>query len=272
MYDRPHFFDRSPQPPRWGMWGPAWVDPASKEMPPDAFDFQQVPTHQEYLQGQRGPELSFADGPHALALPDVYEPAYSYPLIVWFHREGSDEEEVFEVLPLISERNYIALALRGNVEDGPAAEWSTAKDPPGQIAQRLQGTIEHLRTIVNLHPDRVILAGMGTGGQVALEVFLHRPEWFQGVASLNGNFQLTEMPLVRLRALRGRRVLLTTHLSSVPGRAAQMVATGRLLYTAGLQVATRIYHDQTEHTQRRVLRDLDHWIMDGIQSAVKAAG
>src|SRR5690348_7083348 len=57
-------------------------------------------------------ELPGVEVPHRICLPQNYEPGYSYPLIVWLHDQGCDAEEVDDVLPRISERNYLGVALQ----------------------------------------------------------------------------------------------------------------------------------------------------------------
>lgn len=46
-------------------------------------------------------------------LPVHYEPNYAYPLIVYLHAHGSNEEQVLRYAPHISRRNYISISLRG---------------------------------------------------------------------------------------------------------------------------------------------------------------
>ena len=48
-------------------------------------------------------------------LPEHYEPGYAYPLVLWFHGDGSSEAEISSVMPNISDRNYHrARNVRGN--------------------------------------------------------------------------------------------------------------------------------------------------------------
>jgi hypothetical protein len=44
--------------------------------------------------------------------PLHYEPNYAYPLVVWLHAEGTDEQDLSRVIPRISMRNYVAVAPR----------------------------------------------------------------------------------------------------------------------------------------------------------------
>ena len=51
--------------------------------------------------------------PHIVVSPIHYESGYAYPLIVWLHDAGKSEQEIVEVAPKISSRNYVAVAPRG---------------------------------------------------------------------------------------------------------------------------------------------------------------
>ena len=46
-------------------------------------------------------------------LPTGYEPNYPYPLLVFFHGHGSNEEQILRLAPRLSRRNYICIGLRG---------------------------------------------------------------------------------------------------------------------------------------------------------------
>ena len=46
-------------------------------------------------------------------VPKHYEPRYAYPLLVLFHGRGGDEQQLLRIMPQLSNRNYVAVALRG---------------------------------------------------------------------------------------------------------------------------------------------------------------
>src|SRR3984893_7810366 len=54
-------------------------------------------------------------------LPTGYEPNYPYPLLVFLHGHGSTEEQILQLAPRLSRRNYISIGLRGpeQVDAGP---------------------------------------------------------------------------------------------------------------------------------------------------------
>jgi len=267
--------ERFPSPGQFFDWGIRWQLPEWSNEEPDAaaaeLDFDQVPTRAEREAGITGPVISVTEGPHAIALPEIYEPSYAYPLIVWFHQPGSNEEEIFDVLPQISDRNYVALALRGNLETEGGAEWSTSEVGAFELAHRIEEAVNNFSGFVNVHPQRVYLAGAGAGGTTALELLLQRPEAFAGAICLGGAFPDVRVPLVRYRGLLGRRILLATTTDSRDAKVAELVAAGRLLYTAGMQVGTRVYQSTGNVPTGKMLRDVDHWIMDSIQSAISVA-
>src|SRR4051794_23350535 len=53
------------------------------------------------------------DLPYSTFAPIHYEERYAYPLVVWLHDSDSNEQELRQVMPLISMRNYVAIAPRG---------------------------------------------------------------------------------------------------------------------------------------------------------------
>src|SRR5215470_11083830 len=46
-------------------------------------------------------------------LPTGYEPRYAYPLLVFFHGHGGNEEQILRLAPKLSRRNFICIGLRG---------------------------------------------------------------------------------------------------------------------------------------------------------------
>src|SRR5213083_1771972 len=52
-------------------------------------------------------------------LPTGYEPRYPYPLLVFLHGDGGNDEQILRLAPRVSRRNYVAIGLRGPVCLGP---------------------------------------------------------------------------------------------------------------------------------------------------------
>lgn len=206
---------------------------------------------------------------HSVALPDGYVPGYAYPLVLWLHQAGEDENEIDFILPQISERNYLGAGVRGNVTLSCGYDWSTTGDGLADIQQRLAEVLEGMQGTYNVHPDRIFLAGFGQAGSVALELLLSRPDLYKGAAAICSSYPKLAHPLMKFRLLHGRQVLLAAANDSPQGLVAETVAQGRILYTAGMQVASRVYQSSAGLTEK-MLRDLDHWIMSGISTAIRA--
>src|SRR5947208_9358965 len=64
-------------------------------------------------------------------LPNGYEPNYPYPLLVFFHGHGGNEEQILRLAPNLSRRNYVCISLRGpqalepGVDGAPAFGWGS---------------------------------------------------------------------------------------------------------------------------------------------------
>ena len=129
------FFDFGSQPGDFDRLDPSpWerrlqdlthsVDSVDENVVEATFDKDSLPTHGEIIElietlhaGESSPFIhrAMTDRPHSVHLPEHYEARYAYPLVVWFHGDGSSEAELSTVMPNISDRNFIGLALRGNV-------------------------------------------------------------------------------------------------------------------------------------------------------------
>ncbi len=208
--------------------------------------------------------------PHAVYLPEHYEAGYAYPLIVWFHGDGASEAELANVMPSVSDRNYIGVALRGDVTSGPGFGWSPAGAQSQELIDDVRSIVTALRREYHIHSERIYLAGFGSGATTAVQLMLAKPEWFGGVISFSGEMPKPEAPLVRIDELKDKRILLATSLNSSTTGVGDVVAAGRLLYSVGMKVGTRVYQDAQNTPTIKMLRDLDSWLMDDICGHVKA--
>lgn len=227
--------------------------------------------------------------PHMLFSPVHYEAGYAYPLLVWLHGCGGDERQIMRIMPSISMRNYVAVAPRG-IEKTHDSEKSDRKstdvagpnlnvtsilrersrskidyDWPGDVVletteQRIFDCISLAKQRCHIAPNRVFLAGFGSGGSMALRMALLYPEHFAGVASLGGPFPLRNRLLPRWVAARSLRVFLGVGQTSPvfpPHDACQSL---ELLHTAGVSVAVHEYPCGQELVSA-MLQDLNRWMM-----------
>lgn len=197
--------------------------------------------------------------------PLHYEPNYAYPLIVWLHGSGDNEKQLRRVMPMISLRNYAAIAPRGGAVIGNGMEAGHSwEQTPSQIQRAHQDVIECIeaaRMRFNVGVDRIFLAGFGAGGTMALRVAMSFPEEFAGVASLGGRFPHDYRPLSRIDAARKLPVFLAQGRNSLAYHEDHVCQDLRLLHAAGISVTLRQYPCSDELTTS-MLSDLDVWFME----------
>jgi phospholipase/carboxylesterase len=241
------------------------------------FDEDNLPTHGEIIElietlhaGESSPFLprAMTDRSHSIHLPEHYEAGYAYPLVVWFHGDGSSEAEVASVMPNISERNYIGLALRGNVASGQGFGWLTSGDHLQKLIQDVESLVLAMRRQYHIHSERIYLAGFGSGASAAMELILQKPEWFGGAACFCGLFPELHVPQRGDHELRNKRVLLATSANSRTCKVGDVVAAGRLLYASGMQIGTRVYQEAGSGPSSKMLSDINRWLMDDVCSAI----
>ena len=239
------------------------------------FDEEALPTHGEIIElietlhaGESSPfapkELS--NRPYAIHLPVHYEARYAYPLVIWFHGDGSSEQEISAVMPEISDRNFIGLALRGNVVQESGFAWTSGGEQSDALLNDIESIVRFVRRKYHVHSERIYLAGFGSGASVAMELILRKPEWFGGAACLCGKFQDLQVPSLRDSELRNKRVLLATSAANRSSAVGDVVSTGRLLYASGMQIGTRVYQESGTTPSKKMLSDVNSWLMDDVCS------
>jgi phospholipase/carboxylesterase len=212
-------------------------------------------------------EVQLADRwPIRTFMPFGYEPNYPYPLLVFFHGQGDDEEQVLRLAPRLSRRNYICISLRGPDrlglrQDGRAAYgWGQDGQCDGPIEDYVLRAVEQTRRSYHVHSERVYLAGVWEGATLAYRLGLSFPERFAGIISLNGQMPRRGCPLLRLNELRALKVFIGHGIANsiVPLTLARQ--DSRLLYTAGLSVHLQSYAT-TNRIHPDMLRDVNRWVM-----------
>jgi phospholipase/carboxylesterase len=217
---------------------------------------------------------SAEDTVHSLFAPLHYEPGYPYPLLVWLHGPGSDERQLMRIMPLVSMRNYVAIAPRGTLlshasqSGGDQFGWSQADEHVQQAEQRIFDSIELARQKFNVAPRRVFLAGFDAGGTMAFRVAMNHPYQFAGVLSLGGAFPTGRAPLANLPEARQLAVFLATGRHSLSYGEVAVCADLRLLHTAGVSITLRLYPCGHEISQQ-MLADVDRWIIEQITATAR---
>ena len=225
---------------------------------------------------------------HILASPIHYEEGYPYPLLVWLHDVGKFETELFEVLPKISARNYVAVAPRGlsramrrvvrsrvngrvvNVKNWiePCNDWPDTEEGVSEAENLVFDSIEQAKNKFNVNPRRVFLIGRGVGATTAVRIGIRNPHEFAGVVSIDGAFPDADNMLLRnWRAARGLPILMTSGANPRNGFSSFSRKQLNLMHAAGLTVYIRQYDEvscQPEASQARmdkILIDVNRWIM-----------
>ena len=147
--------------------------------------------------------------PLHFCLPLHYEPKYRYPLIVWLHNDGFNENQIDQLMPHISLRNYLAVGVRGNrAADsvGHRFDWHESSAAIELAHHRVIEAIDEAASQFSVHPDRVVLAGYRSGGTMALRIAMRDPDRFSAVASFGGRMPRGGNVFGDLTRLRRRRL------------------------------------------------------------------
>ena len=174
-----------------------------------------------------------SDGAHALFAPLHYEPNYAYPLLIWLHGPGGNERQLMRVMPLVSMRNYVAVAPRATLSEGPDAAddsrpatygWSEDATHLSVAEQRVFHCIDIARQKYHIANHRMFIAGCQEGGTMALRLGMRFPRKFAGAACIGGAFPAGNQPLNQLHDIRHLPLLIGY------GRDSRQVYAGPDLY------------------------------------------
>ena len=215
--------------------------------------------------------------PHTLFSPMHYEPGYAYPLIIWLHgKSTAAERQLMKIMPIVSMRNYVAVAPRG--VENPVLPKMTATNPKSEInlyswpnteagfnlaQKRVFDCLQIASEKCNIAKRRVFLAGFDDGGTMAFRIAMQFPRYFAGVVSLGGSFPQGQMPLHQLDAVRQLPCLMCVGRDSPvfpPTEAARQMT---LFHTAGMSVTVRQYPCRQE-LSTHMLEDVNRWTMEQV--------
>jgi phospholipase/carboxylesterase len=208
---------------------------------------------------QHGSEVT----PFATFAPIHYEPGYAYPLVIWLHSAEGDEQQIRQVMPKLSMRNYVAIAPRGTCEirtDRLSYAWRQSADSIDEAESRVLDCIQIASERFNVNAKRVFLAGVGCGGTMALRTAWNHPGRFAGVASVGGGLPLQGRPLRNVNTLRALPCFVASGRTSKHYPEAEVCRDLRLMHSAGCTVALRQYPCGDDLTTT-MLEDLNRWIM-----------
>jgi phospholipase/carboxylesterase len=203
---------------------------------------------------------------HSIFIPLHYEKNYAYPLIVWLHDQGSDEGRLPQIMSALSLRNYVATGPRGsNTCSENGFGWSQRASSIEQADDAIGTAIDDACRQFNIAAQRIFIAGEGAGGTMAFRIAFQRPEWFAGVASINGPLPSGSAPLARLKACRQMPIFWTQVRHDSLFNEATLATQLRLLHFGGFNVTLRQY--PADHAYQQILPDANRWLMDLVTKA-----
>ncbi len=194
--------------------------------------------------------------------PLHFQPHYRYPLLVWLHSNGTDEQQLLRLIRWISLRNYVAVAPRAplEIESEEGFFWPDVTSA-GDAWERVHRAITETRQRYSLPEGPVYLAGLYEGGTMALYFGLQHAGCIQGAASIHGPFPRNGTALTHLEKARKLPIWIAQGATSQHYPSDQLIEDMRLLHTAGLDAHIRQYScDDSIHL--RMLEDLDRWIVE----------
>ena len=150
------------------------------------------------------------DFDHRLFVPERYEPAYDYPLVVWLHSDGSCELELDNVMMALSSQNYIAIAPRAQQKCrgiGHRFRWGLSNTDSAAAEDLVWDSVQAVISAMSVDRSKIFLAGFGAGGTMAQWIGLKYSTQIAGVVSLSGVFPKTPRSLSNWKQSRDLQVL-----------------------------------------------------------------
>ena len=207
----------------------------------------------------------------ALFRPEHYEPGYAYPLVIWLHPDSSSEHALHEIMPQISTRNYLGLSFRAPAINPKAPEkgyyWPDSHLFVKQFAEQIQQTIQEFSKVLNIHEQRIYLAGTGTGCSVATKLLLQTPDLFAGAALFKGRFGKTDFQNTTSDNLKNKRILLDHSLENATDEPVSASWVSRMWQSTGGQIQSVNEFNSELSQEAEQLAALNRWIMEGISTA-----
>jgi phospholipase/carboxylesterase len=204
--------------------------------------------------------------PLRFVLPVGYERNYRYPLLIWLHSDGFNENQVSDVMPHISPQNYIGVGIRGSRSIDPAGhrfDWATSPAAIVRCEEAVWQAIDQAVERYSIHPERIFIAGYAEGGMMATRAALSHPESFAGCISIGGRFPTGGGVLSNLHAARSLPQMWAVGRDNPNIDQASFQSDLHLISTARLKMEIRQYTVDDEMV-KEVLADVDRWIMNRI--------
>lgn len=210
-------------------------------------------------QGQGGSRCNH----HAsVFVPMHYEKNYAYPLVVWMPSADHGTDEVHDIMPRISKRNYVAVSPEIESTESVFAQ---SKQPMIAAREAVVAAIETAKARFNINPQRIFIAGFGSGATAAFSIALEFPELFAGVLAMNGPLPTDGAPLAQWERSRKLPVFWAHCRQSDQFEQPQLCQQLRLLHIAGFSLTLRQYPGG-DCISDGLLADANRWIMESVNT------
>lgn len=208
------------------------------------------------VRGSRGETLRRHDladwtGGVSVFIPQGYEAAYDYPLLVWLSDPLAPGFDLGRCMARVSLRNFVAVEAAG----GETAAWHA---------------IDRVTNRLSIHPRRIWLVGQAAAGTEAFRIACRHPESFAGVVSIGGSFPVDESLFARVEAVRRLPMLYCCTAAAAAAETGRVDRMLRLFHAAGATLAMRIYPRRRD-LAAAALADMNRWLMDEICGSTSAA-
>ena len=188
----------------------------------------------------------------AVFVPENFEPAYRYPVVVWLEASGSGFE-ARTWFPLITPRNVLAISLQPE-SSGPAA-WQT---PPYDVSLALEyvgKSVAEVAAEIAVHPRRIFLAGSGDGAAMAADILCLEPVRFAGAILIDPTVGAASIsPHARRCARRSPVLIARRREAKTPLHRNRLESRLEIETVSGL-------------SKPALARAMNHWLMAQMESA-----
>ena len=196
---------------------------------------------------------------HNFFVPLHYEKNYAYPLLVWLHGPEDNHQQLKQVMPHVSVRNYIGVAP-SSPGDSTELVWPQRGDGISRAFDHVEQSIQHACERFHVAPHRIFIAGYDRGGTMAMRLAMAAPQRFAGAASFGGPFPEGHQPMANLHQARSLPLMIAHGRDSEVYPIERVCQELKLFHVAGMSLNLRQYPCEQELTTQ-MLGDLDVWMM-----------
>lgn len=171
-------------------------DPPSPATPPTTATW--IPASEDAGRRLREPHF---------VMPRHYTKSYRYPLVIHLHGEGNNQREINQLFSHVSSQNFVYAGIRGQRcldADATRFGWNQSDASAHRTSTDLLSCIDEAKKRFSIHPDRIVVMGRGSGGEMAMRMAMEHPRTFAAVVSLGGawpRFRLNDWHALRRRRM-----------------------------------------------------------------------